>query len=203
MDKDRKKILSDTEVQRLRKQIEQEEKDSKLWKTMFDITLKHGLRVGETVKLQWRHIDFENEELIIEGAKGDKNRTIAINRDYLQHLKRLGMGKEGRKYLFPSPQSEHYSKRSFQVRMRDKWAMEANLYPAHVTPDNIKEELPQKRRITPHTLRHTFATRHLRNKTPIEQVSRMLGHEDVSTTYQEYAHLVTEDHREYQNSIKL
>lgn len=203
MDKTRKKILSQTDIQKLRTQIERQEKNPDLWSRMFDITLKHGLRAGETVSLKWRHIDFENEELIIEGAKGDKNRTIAINSDYLQHLGQLGMGKEGEKYLFPSPHGGHYTKRSFQVRMRDKWAMEAGLYPDHITPDNIKEELPQKRRITPHTLRHTFATQHLRNKTPIEQVSRMLGHEDVSTTYQEYSHLVTEDHREYQNTISL
>lgn len=202
MDQTRKKILSREDIQKLRKQIRKEDK-TEMWMLMFDITLKHGLRAGETVKLQWRNIDFENEELIIEDAKGGKNRTIAIDSDYLQHLRQLGMGKEGEKYLFPSPHGGHYGKRSFQKRIRDKWAMDAGLYPSHITPENIKDELKQKRRITPHTLRHTFATQHLRNNTPIEKVSDMLGHTDVSTTYQEYSHLVTEDHREYQNTINL
>lgn len=203
MGKTRKKILSKTEAQKIRKQIKIQEDQPELWRLMFDITLKHGLRAGETVTLKWRHIDFDNEELIIEDAKGGKNRTVAINSSFCQHLTSLGQGKQGETWLFPSPYGGHYTKRSFQTRMRDEWAMEAGLYPSHINRDNIKDKLPQKRRITPHTLRHTFATRHLRNQTPIEQVSKMLGHEDVSTTYEEYSHLVTEDHREYQNEVKL
>lgn len=203
MDSDRKKILSQQDIQKLRRKIKEVEENEDLWLTMFDTTLKHGLRAGEVVSLKWRHVDFDQEELHIEDAKGSKNRTVAIPSDFTQHLRSLGMGKEGETFLFPSPRGGHYTKRSFQTRMRDKWAMKAGLYPGHIDEDNITEELPQKRRITPHTLRHTFATQHLREGTPIEKVSHMLGHKDVSTTYEEYAHLVTEDHREFQNTIQL
>lgn len=199
----RKKILSEKEIQKLRNQIRIEEEDSFFWRMMFDTTLKHGLRAGEVVSLQWKHIDLENEELQIEGAKGAKNRTVAIPSSFCPDLAQLGQGKDGEDWLFPSPRSGHYGKRTFQIRMRDVWSMKAGFYPDHVTPDNIEEEIPEKRRVTPHTLRHTFATQHLKKGTPIERVSDMLGHEDVSTTYEEYSHLVTEDHREFQNRLEL
>ena len=203
MDSDRKKILSQKDITKLREQIKKQEKNVQLWQTMFDTTLKHGLRVGEAVSLKWRHIDLEQEELQVEHAKGSKNRTVAIPSSFVPHLRSIGQGKDGEDYMFPSTHEGHYSERSFETKIRDKWAMKAGLYPSHITPKNIKEELPQKRRVTPHTLRHTFATQHLREGTPIEKVSHMLGHEDVSTTYEEYAHLVTEDHREFQNTIEL
>lgn len=199
----RKKILSANDVEKLRTQIELQEDDSFFWKTMFDTTLKMGLRVGEVVSLKWKHVDLEEDDLIIEGAKGDKNRTVAIPASFSPTLAELGQGKEGEDYLFPSPKSGHYSKRSFQMRMRDKWSMKAGFYPDHVTPDNIKEEVPKPKRVTPHTLRHTFATRHLKNGAPIEKVSDMLGHSETRTTYKEYSHMVSDDHRQYQDSIDL
>lgn len=202
-DSKQKKVLSGGEVEKLRTQINQQEEQPEFWKLLFDTTLKHGLRAGEAVSLKRKHIDIDNEELRVEGAKGGKNRTVAIPSRFVPDLVRFTRGKEDGEWLFPSPMSGHYSKRSFQTRMRDKWSMSAGLYPSHVTPDNILDEVPEVQRVTPHTLRHTFATQHLRNGTPIEKVSDMLGHEDVQTTYSEYSHLVTEDHRGFQNEVEL
>lgn len=202
-DSKRKKVLSQEEIQKIREQIRRQEHDVFLWRMVFDTTLKHGLRAGESMSLKRKHLDLSNEELRVEGAKGGKNRTIAIPSGFCPDLSKLARGKEDEDWLFPSPKSGHYSKRSFQTRIRDKWSMAAGLYSSDVTSNNILEEVPEVQRVTPHTLRHTFATQHLRNGTPIEKVSDMLGHDDVQTTYSEYSHLVTEDHRGFQNEVGL
>lgn len=202
MSETQKKILDPEEVYKLRQEIQKED-NSQLWLMLFDTTLKHGLRAEEAVTLKKKHIDFEDNDLVIEGAKGGKNRTVAIPSGFLPHLEDLGRGKEEDDWLFPSPYSDsHYSKRSFQMRMR-KWALNAGLYPEDVIEDNLTEKVPEVKRIRPHVLRHTFATRHLKNGTPIDKVSDMLGHGDVRVTSDEYMHLISDDHREYQEEIDL
>lgn len=206
----RKKTLSEKEVKKLRNQIKECEAETKLgvqyWRTLFDLSVKHGLRPSEAVSLKKKHIDFEQNDLVIEDAKGGKNRSIAIPDSFLQDLDSIGEGKQGGDHLFQSPRTErHITVRTYEKRMR-KWAVNADLYQHHddvITVDNVTEKIPEKKRVTPHTLRHTFATQHLRAGTPIEKVSDMLGHEDVKTTYSEYSHLTTEDHRGYQNQVNI
>ena len=206
----RKKTLSQKEVQKLRNQIKESESGTKLgvqyWITLFNLSVKHGLRPGEAVSIKKHHIDFEQNDLIIEDAKGGKNRSVAIPDNFLQDLEEIGRGKEAGEYLFQSPRTKrHITVRTYEKRMR-KWAVNAGIYRDHqgeITVKNVTEKIPEKKRVTPHTLRHTFATEHLRSGTPIEKVSDMLGHEDVKTTYSEYSHLTTEDHRDYQNQVDL
>ncbi|MEU5547897.1 tyrosine-type recombinase/integrase [Streptomyces sioyaensis] len=72
---------------------------------------------------------------------------------------------------------------------------------APMTADSVKDLSRRLRRhsgvahYSPHALRHTYATRLLRAKVPVEVVSELLGHASVQTTIDTYAHLTVEDHR--------
>ncbi|MFG2003113.1 tyrosine-type recombinase/integrase [Spirillospora sp. NPDC048911] len=72
---------------------------------------------------------------------------------------------------------------------------------APMTPESIKDHSRRLRRdsgvhsYTPHALRHSFATRLLRAKVPMEIVAELLGHSDAQTTHSTYSHLSVEDHR--------
>ena len=140
-----------------------------------------GIRVSELVALNMDDIDFLGEILHIRG-KGKKERISPISSSVLriiQHYMEFrskraqNNGNFDSRVLFVNKHGRRLSTRSVRRKM-DKYIKMAGLDPA----------------ISPHTLRHSFATHMLNNGADLRSVQELLGHQSLSTT-QVYTHLTT------------
>jgi integrase/recombinase XerC len=150
-----------------------------------------GIRVSELVALNMDDVDFLGEILHIRG-KGKKERITPISSSALQAIQRYMEFRNKRaqnnahfdtKVLFVNKHGHRLSTRSVRRKM-DKYLKMAGLDPA----------------ISPHTLRHSFATHMLNNGADLRSVQELLGHQSLSTT-QIYTHLTTRKLKEvYDNA---
>jgi integrase/recombinase XerC len=140
-----------------------------------------GIRVSELVALNMDDIDFLGEIVHIRG-KGKKERIAPIGSSALQVIQHYmefrnkraqNNGNFDSKVLFVNKHGRRLSTRSVRRKM-DKYLKMAGLDPA----------------ISPHTLRHSFATHMLNNGADLRSVQELLGHQSLSTT-QVYTHLTT------------
>jgi integrase/recombinase XerC len=140
-----------------------------------------GVRVSELVALNMDDIDFLGEVVHIRG-KGKKERIAPIGSSALQVIQHYieyrnkraqSNGNFDSKVLFVNKHGRRLSTRSVRRKM-DKYLKMAGLDPA----------------ISPHTLRHSFATHMLNNGADLRSVQELLGHQSLSTT-QVYTHLTT------------
>lgn len=142
---------------------------SKRNKAMIELMARAGLRVSEVVSLQVKDVTISQRkgEVLIRHGKGMKERSVPLGRQIRQALEAYLSVRpvEGDNWLFISNAHKPLSPRDLQ-RMVTNVAYRAGL----------------RRRVTPHLLRHTFATRALRNGIDIATLSRLLGHETVNTT---------------------
>jgi len=145
-------------------------------RAMLQLLYATGLRVSELVSLKISDINLQAGYLMTTG-KGEKERLIPVGEaakmaiaEYLASSRRGAVPSESR-YLFLSRFSEKMSRQSFWNIVK-KRALEAGI---------IKS-------ISPHTLRHSFATHLLENGADLRSVQMMLGHADLATT-QIYTHL--------------
>ncbi len=143
-----------------------------------------GLRISELVNLDMENLDFDDEALKFYG-KGNKERVIPLHNDvieaildYLPLRDQVDIKKEEDKNaLFLSSQGKRISPRTIQLFVK-KYAREAGLR--------------QASKITPHKLRHTFATSLYHQTKDIKVLQDLLGHADISTT-QIYTHTDLEE----------
>jgi len=140
-----------------------------------------GIRVSELVGLNMDDIDFLSEVVHIRG-KGKKERVMPIGSSALQVIQYYMEFRNKRaqnnsnfdsKVLFVNKHGRRLSTRSVRRKM-DKYLKMAGLDPS----------------ISPHTLRHSFATHMLNNGADLRSVQELLGHQSLSTT-QVYTHLTT------------
>ncbi len=149
-------------------------------KAIMELLYSTGMRVGELLSLNLEDLDITNAIVKVRG-KGRKERIIPVGRTaidairhYLEVRHELSSGKHSQA-LFLSERGNRMPG-SISVRRRiEKYAKEAGI----------------KKKITPHTLRHTFATHMLNAGADLRSVQEMLGHVNLSTT-QIYTHLTTE-----------
>ena len=142
-----------------------------------------GLRVSELVSLPINAINPAKKQILVFG-KGAKERLIPVSdaaleeiEDYLSYRHCFIKGKES-KYLFPSLSAKegHLTRDAFYKYLKEL-AVRAGISPS---------------RITPHVLRHSFATQLLRHHADLRSVQKMLGHESIGTT-QIYTHIISEE----------
>ncbi len=149
-------------------------------RAMLETLYSTGIRVSELVGLNVEDIDFLGEAVIVRG-KGRKERVTPIGptalsaiRRYLELRQRDGRsGSFDPHALFVNKHGQRLSTRSVRRKL-DKYLMQVGL-----DPD-----------ISPHTLRHTFATHMLNAGADLRSVQELLGHQSISTT-QIYTHLTT------------
>jgi len=149
-----------------------------------------GIRVSELVALNMDDIDFLGEVIHVRG-KGKKERIAPIGTSALQTIQHYMEFRNKRaesssnfdsKVLFVNKHGGRLSTRSVRRKM-DKYLRMAGLDPA----------------ISPHTLRHSFATHMLNNGADLRSVQELLGHQSLSTT-QIYTHLTTKKLKEVYES---
>ena len=132
-----------------------------------------GLRLDEVRNLKWQDIDFNREIIHIKVAKGDKERIVFLHRKLIEILEIYGMKKDG--FIFISQRGGKYNKRTIQQIVKQ-----------------ASKKVEIKKNVTPHTLRHSFATHLLESGTDIRYIQQLLGHKNLKTT-QIYTHVANRD----------
>lgn len=146
-------------------------------KAIFELLYSCGLRISEAIELKYYEIDFEEKLLRVTG-KGNKERLVPIGAQAVRLLK-LYL-KKSRGEILGNRESEYLfiSKKGSMLNRKSVW----RLLKGYVDRTTIKKN------ITPHTLRHSFATHMIENGADLRSVQELLGHIDISTT-QIYTHL--------------
>jgi site-specific recombinase XerD len=125
-----------------------------------------GLRVSEAVALKVSDIDSKRNLLRVEQGKGGKDRYAMLSPRLLDVLRRYWRAARPKDYLFPSwREQRHLSAASLQLACREA-ALRAGIH----------------KRVTVHTLRHSFATHLLENGADIRIIQVLLGHSRIDTT---------------------
>ncbi len=149
--------------------------------TILELLFSSGLRVSELVSLERDQINLDRREFVVRG-KGKKDRPVFISQEAADWLaKYLNARKDSFKPLFI-----HYS--------GSKSDADDGKY-TRLTPRSVQRMVKTyakragiTKEVTPHTLRHSFATDLLRNGADLRSVQSLLGHANVATT-QIYTHL--------------
>lgn len=167
-------VLSRAEIKRFFKRVENL-KHLAILMTAYSA----GLRVSEIASLRISDIDSEQMILKVRAGKGRKGRIVPLSTILLQVLRRYYAVHRPKDFLFPG---------------RDPDRPIATLT-IQATCRNIARESGIKKKVTPHTLRHSFATHHLENGTDLRTLQMILGHASLRTTSL-YLHVSTERIRE-------
>ncbi len=148
-------------------------------RTMLELTYASGLRVSELCELPMTAI--LGDKLLIHG-KGAKERIVPIHAGAQRVLAQwVAMrGNDESKYVFPSGGASGHITRDGFFKILKKCAVLAGIDP---------------KRVSPHVLRHSFASHLLAGGANLRAIQTMLGHEDISTT-QIYTHVLPEKLRE-------
>ncbi len=167
-------VLSINEIERLFSFI-----DDKRDKAMFEVIYGAGLRVSELINLKVSDL-YLKENLIKVYGKGSKERLVPLNLEaciclieYFNEVRYLLLNKPGcdKRYVFLNKSGKKISRQAFN-QMVDKYALKADI----------------RKKVHPHTFRHSFATHMLENGADLRVIQSLLGHSDISTT-QIYTHV--------------
>ena len=181
--------LSAEDVRKLLAQPDPQEALGVRDQAMLELLYATGLRVSELIALQMSQINFQGNFLTVKG-KGSKVRAVPFGKwarqkllDYIQGTRtRLSKGRASI-FVFINRSGRPLTRQGFWKLIR-----------AHALAAGIEK------RVTPHTLRHSFATHLLEGGADLRSVQSMLGHADISTT-QIYTHVngarLKEVHRRY------
>jgi integrase len=150
-------------------------------KYMLIVALHTGMRKGEVLKLKWENVNLEKQEIIIVETKDDEDRVVPINALLFNLLLTLKSQDGKSKYVFINPQTgKHY--------VDIKRAFTSSCEAAGIEDFHF------------HDIRHTHASRLVRNGTDLNTVKELLGHSSITTT-QRYLHSQAEQKRAAVNSL--
>lgn len=139
-------------------------------KAMLETLYGTGLRISELVNLTTRDIDFENDCIRCFG-KGSKERIVPVSDYTLYYLKKYldvrthFLKKERNDYLFLNNHGKKITRQGFFKNLQ-----------------KIIDQKGIKKKISPHVLRHSFATHLLEGGADLRSIQMLLGHSDISTT---------------------
>ncbi|MEQ8247149.1 MAG: site-specific tyrosine recombinase XerD [Alphaproteobacteria bacterium] len=149
---------------------------------LLELLYASGLRVSELVGLPLSSLDLDAGLVLVRG-KGDRERYIPVGnsalaalRAYLERRREFLSADKASPWLFPSRANPGHLSRQRFAQILDELAVKAGVDP---------------RRVSPHVLRHAFASHLLANGADLRSVQQMLGHADISTT-QIYTHVLEE-----------
>ena len=174
------KFLSVEEVERLLAQPNETTPEGRRDRAMLEVLYATGLRVSELVNLKVNDVESDAGVLRCLG-KGSKERLVPVGkaatralRDYLAQGRPQFLKRRASPYLFLSRRGERMTRQRFWQILR-----------AYGRAGRLRAGL------TPHTLRHSFATHLLERGADLRSVQLLLGHADIATT-QIYTHVTQE-----------
>ena len=177
------RVLTEDEVSRLLAAARQRRGGEALrLVALVELLYASGLRVSELVGLPLAALSRDGRLITVRG-KGGRERMVPLSAPalaaiaaYLPHRSRHLAGKGESPYLFPSRGGAGHLTRRRVGQLLKELALEAGIDPA---------------RLSPHVLRHAFASHLLAHDADLRSVQQMLGHADISTT-QIYTHILDE-----------
>jgi len=164
-------VLSQAEVVRLLRCVRE-----RRYRTYFFTTYSLGLRLSEALALQVGDIESAHGRVHVRRGKGCKDRLVPLPDLTLQSLRRHWSGHRHPRLIFPAPGGDPATDRTM-----DRGGVQSA----------IKKALPDAgiyRRITVHSLRHSYATHLLEAGVDLREIQALLGHSSPITTAR-YAHL--------------
>lgn len=161
-------VLSEQEVSKIFKVV-----DNIKHKAILMLAYSAGLRLGELINVKVKDIDSERMQIRIEQGKGKKDRYSLLSPKFLEILRNYYSKYKPKEWLFESTTGGQYSARSIQLIMQD-----------------AVKKAGIKKKVSVHTLRHSFATHLLENGTDLRYIQSLLGHGSSKTT-EIYTHVTT------------
>lgn len=155
-------------------------------KTMLEVLYATGMRVSELVNVPLKNVDLKMEYVIVMG-KGSKERMLPLGRTALHYLEHY--------ISVVRPQLLHGKPDSSKALFVTSWGGPMTRERFYEIIVAYGQSAGLSKKVTPHMLRHSFATHLLNNGTDLRVVQELLGHADISTT-QIYTHLDIERLRE-------
>lgn len=152
-------------------------------KCIISLLYSAGLRRSELIRLQITDILSDQMLLKIEHGKGNKDRYVGLSKYMLDLLRVFYAEYKPKLWLFESPKGDQYSGSSI-VKVVKSAAKKAGIV----------------RRVTPHMLRHSFATHHLESGTDLRYIQEFLGHSSTKTT-EIYTHVAKTDFSRFKNPL--
>lgn len=140
-------------------------------KSIIMLLYSGGLRLSEVINLKITDIDSNSMTITIRQAKGKKDRQVMLSEHFLIYLRQYYIQYKPSYYLFEGQNSLQYSGRSIQQIVKES-----------ATKSGINKI------VSPHVLRHSFATHLLEAGTDIRYIQELLGHNHLKTT-QIYTHI--------------
>ena len=175
-----KRVPSDEDVAKLLSVVQSQED-----KVALLLLVDTGIRVTELAMIRIKNIDLNDASIMVNG-KGGKTRAVYLSKPTVEHLRAYVQTLSG-EYIFPSTRADArslYRNRTFFERRLRELCRQARI-----------------ECITPHQLRHYFATYSLSRGGDIKAVSEMLGHTNVGITLKIYHHVnaksIRQMHSEY------
>ena len=177
-------VLSTAEVDRLEASIDLSKWEGQRNRAIIEVLFSCGLRVSELVNLKLSNLYVEEKFVRVTG-KGDKERLVPVSSRALDELNawfadrnamRIKPGEED--YVFLNRRGAHLTRTMILIMIK-RQAVAAGI----------------TKTISPHTLRHSFATALLEGGADLIAIQAMMGHEDIATT-EIYTHIDTSSLRE-------
>ena len=176
-------VLSVEEIDAMVHAIDLSQPEGQRNRAIIEMLYGSGLRVSELVGLKLSNMYLNDDYMLIEG-KGSKQRLVPISPEAKEQF---GLWMEDRCHLTIQPGQEDYA----FLNRRGHQLTRAMIF-------TILRRLCQKagiqKTISPHTLRHSFATHLLQNGADLRIIQQLLGHEDITTT-EIYTHVSVQDLR--------
>ena len=170
-------VLSTEEIDRMEAAIDLSKWEGQRNKAIIELLFSCGLRVSELVNLKFNDI-FERDKFLRIIGKGDKERLVPISESALHEIKlwlydrNLMKIKPGEQdYVFLNRRGAHRTRTMILIMIK-----------------RTAEEAGITKTVSPHTLRHSFATELLKGGADLRAIQEMLGHENIKTT-QIYTHI--------------
>ena len=134
-----------------------------------------GLRIGELLNLQLKHIDIDRRQIIIKNSKGRKDRNVILAESFIPLMLNYLNTYNPNIFFAEGEPSQKYSASSVRAFLKRSCKM-ANI----------------SKKVTPHTLRHSYATHLLENGIDLRYIQELLGHSKPETTML-YTHVSKKD----------
>lgn len=170
-------VLSTEEIDRMEAAIDLSKWEGQRNKAIIELLFSCGLRVSELVNLKFNDI-FERDKFLRIIGKGDKERLVPISDSalheiqlwlYDRNLMKIKPGEQD--YVFLNRRGAHLTRTMILIMIK-----------------RTAEEAGITKTVSPHTLRHSFATELLKGGADLRAIQEMLGHENIKTT-QIYTHI--------------
>ncbi|MFX0557251.1 tyrosine-type recombinase/integrase [Maribacter sp. CXY002] len=134
-----------------------------------------GMRISEVIQLELRHIDMDRNQILIKQAKGRKDRVVMLAKSFVPLLSNYVTTYRPKKYFVEGMGGSYYSPTSIRAFLK------RSCKTAGIT-----------KKVTPHTLRHSYATHLIENGVGLRHVQELLGHSKPETTMI-YTHVAQKD----------